>query len=115
MTPHVSDFIPGLLEYTDKYIEVVDGNYVTAKQKEIFQIKMCDKNGNPFIATLQNVLLELDLRDRLFLIITVMNLVHTCLFRKGFFMVYFGDKKENAVTLPQSAQRKHAFFVFFKG
>ena len=33
MTPHVSNFIPGSLEDMDKYIEVVDGNYVTPKQK----------------------------------------------------------------------------------
>ena len=33
MTPEVSDFIPGLLEDPDKYIEVADGNHVTAKQK----------------------------------------------------------------------------------
>ena len=33
MTPEVSDFIPGSLEYTDKYIEVADGHHVTAKQK----------------------------------------------------------------------------------
>ena len=33
MTPEVSDFIPGSLEYTDKYIEVADGHHVTEKQK----------------------------------------------------------------------------------
>ena len=33
MTPEVSDFIPGTLEDTDKYIEVADGHHVTAKQK----------------------------------------------------------------------------------
>ena len=33
MTPEVSDFIPGTLEDTDKYIEVVAGHHVTAKQK----------------------------------------------------------------------------------
>ena len=33
-TPQVQDFIPGLFEYTDKYIEVADGNHVTEKQKE---------------------------------------------------------------------------------
>ena len=33
MTPQVSDFIPGSLEDMDKYIEVADGYYVTAKQK----------------------------------------------------------------------------------
>ena len=39
-----------------------------------------------------------------------MNLVHTCLFHKGFFTVYFRAKDKNAVTLPQNAQRKHAFW-----
>ena len=33
MTPEITDFIPGLLEDTDKFIEVADGNHVTAKQK----------------------------------------------------------------------------------
>ena len=32
-----------------------------------------------------------------------------------FFAVYFGDKKENSVTLPHSAHRKHAFLVNTKG
>ena len=36
-------------------------------------------------------------------------LVHTCLFHKGFCTVYFVLKKKNAVTLPQSAKRNHAF------
>ena len=38
-----------------------------------------------------------------------MNAGHTCIFHKGFFTVYFGAKDDNAVTLPHSAQRKHAF------
>ena len=33
MTPEVTDFIPGSLEDTDKFIEVADGHHVTAKQK----------------------------------------------------------------------------------
>ena len=33
MTPEVSDFIPGTLKDTDKYIEVADGHPVTTKQK----------------------------------------------------------------------------------
>ena len=33
MTPQVSDFIPGSLEYKDKHIEVAYGHNVTAKQK----------------------------------------------------------------------------------
>ena len=33
MTLEVSDFVPGSLEVTDKYIEVADRHHVTAKQK----------------------------------------------------------------------------------
>ena len=84
MMPEVSDFIPGSLEDTDKHIEVADGHHVTAKQKGQVQIKMCDNNGDAFIATLHNVLLAPDLCDRLFSIITLMNLVHICLFHKDF-------------------------------
>ena len=61
MTPEVSDFIPGSLEDTDKYIETVDGYHVTAKKKGQVRIKMCDDNADPFIATLHNVLLAPDL------------------------------------------------------
>ena len=38
-----------------------------------------------------------------------MNSGHPCLFYKGFCTVYFGAEKKNAVTLPHSAQRKHAY------
>ena len=38
-----------------------------------------------------------------------MNSGHTCILKKGFCNVYFGAKENNAVTLPHSAQRKHAF------
>ena len=70
MTPEVSDFIPGSLEDTDKFIEVADGNHITAKQKGKVQIKTCDYNGKTFNATLYNVLLAPDLCYRLFSIIT---------------------------------------------
>ena len=80
-----------------------------AKQKGQVRIQICDDNGNTLIATLYNVLLALDLCDRLFSIITLMNAGHTCLFLKGFCTVYFGEDYRNAVTLPHSAQRKHAF------
>ena len=70
---------------------------------------MCDNNGNYFIATLHNVLLEPDLCDRLFSIIMLMNSGHTGIFHKDFCTVYFGAKENNALILPQSAQRKHAF------
>ena len=110
MTPEVSDFIPGSLEDTDKCIEVSDGHHVTAKQKGQAQNKMCNDHGDPFVATLQNVLLAPDLYNKLFLIITLKNSVYTCLFNKGFCTVYFGLKEKNAVTLPHSAQRKHVFW-----
>ena len=44
MTPQVLDFTPGLLEDTEKYIEVADGNYVTEKQKGQVQMIMCNNN-----------------------------------------------------------------------
>ena len=84
MTAQISDLIPHLLEYTDKYIEVADGNYVTAKQRGKVQIKMCDNNGDTFIMTLHNVLLEPDLCDGLFSNIVLMTLEHTYLFHKWF-------------------------------
>ena len=61
MTPEVSDFITGSLEYTDKYIEVADGHHDTAKQKGQVQIQMCNDNGKTFVATLYKVLLSLEL------------------------------------------------------
>ena len=87
MTPQVSDFIPGSLENTDKYIEVADGNHVTTKQKGKVQIKMWNNNRYTFIAKFHNVLLAPDLYDKLFSIIRLMNLGNICLFYKGFFMV----------------------------
>ena len=95
--PEVSDFIPGSLEDTNKHIGVADGHQVIAKQKGQVGIKMCDNNGNPFIATLHNVILAPDLCDWLFSIIMLMNSGHTCLFHKGFCTVYFGAKENNAV------------------
>ena len=83
MTPEVTDFIPGSLEDTDKFVEVVDGHQVTAKQKGSVNIQMFDDNGKTFFATLYNVLLVPDLCDRLFYIITLMNAGHTCLFQKS--------------------------------
>ena len=111
MTPQISDFIPGSLEDTDKYTEVTGGHYVMAKQKGQVQIKICNDNGNPFNAKLHTVLLAMDLCNMLFFIITLINLVHTCLFHKGFWTVYFGDKKENLVPLPHIAHRKHNCLV----
>ena len=74
MKPEVSYFILGQLEDTDKHIEVFDGHHVRAKQKGQVQIKMCDDNRDPFIASLHNGLLALDLCNSLFFITTLMNL-----------------------------------------
>ena len=103
MTPEVSYFIPGFLEDTDKHVELEDRNHVTGKQKGQVQIKVCNYHGDTFIAMLQNVLLAPDLCNRLFAIVKLMDLVHTCLFHKGFCTVYFGAKEKNEVTLPHSA------------
>ena len=102
-------FYTGSLEDTDKYIEAADGHHVTAKQKGQVRIKICDDNGDTFIATLHNVILAPDLCDKLFSIINLMNSGNTCLFYEWFCTVNFGAKKNNAVTLPHNAQRKHAY------
>ena len=70
---------------------------------------MCGNNGDPFIATLHNVLLAPDLCNILFSIIKLMNSGHTYLLNNGFCNVYFGAREKNAVPLPRSAKRKHAF------
>ena len=80
MTPEVTDFIPGSLEDTYKFIEVADIHHVTAKQKGSVRIQMCDDNGKTFVATLYNILLAPDLCERIFSIITLMNAGHTCFF-----------------------------------
>ena len=90
MTPEVSVFLIGLLEDTYKHIEVADGHHVTAKQKGQVWIKIYENNGDPFIATLHNVILAPDLFDRLFSIITLMNPGYTCLLHKRFCTVYYG-------------------------
>ena len=98
MTPEFSDFIPSSLEDMDTYIEVIDVYHVTEKQKGQVRIKICDNNGDPFIATLHNVFLVQYLCDRLFSIITLMNSGYTCLFKKVFCTLYFGDKEKKAMT-----------------
>ena len=60
MTPEVTDFIPGSLEDTDKYIEVADGHHVTAKQKGQVQIQICNDNRETLIVKSHNVLLAPD-------------------------------------------------------
>ena len=44
----------------------MDRNHVTAEKKGKVQIKMCNDNGDNFIATLHNAILAPDLCDRLF-------------------------------------------------
>ena len=80
MTPQVSYFVPCSLKYTDEHIEVLYGHHVTEKKKVRVRIQICDNNINYFIVTLHSILLAPDICDRLFSIITLMNLVHTCLF-----------------------------------
>ena len=70
---------------------------------------MCDNNGDTFITTLHDVLLAPDICNGLFSIIILMNFGYTCFFQNVFFTFYFGNKDKNAVTLPYSTQRKHAF------
>ena len=72
-TLHVSNFILGSLEYTDKNIEVGDVQHVLAKQKVQAEEKMCNNNQDTFITTLQNLLLAPDLCDMMFSIITLIN------------------------------------------
>ena len=79
MKPEIFDFIPGSLLETEKYIEVAGGHFVTEKQKPESCIKMCDEKCKPFISNLYNVLLATYLCGRLFYIIALINLVHTCL------------------------------------
>ena len=47
MTQEISDFIPGSLMETDKYIRISDGNFFTEKQTGQVQIEMSDDNENP--------------------------------------------------------------------
>ena len=44
MEQNISDYIPGSLVETYKYIKVLDGNFIIAKQKGHVQIEMCDEN-----------------------------------------------------------------------
>ena len=104
MTPKFSNFVPLLLIETDKYIEVADGNYVTEKQTGQVQISIHDDNGQLLISTLYNFLSDSDLCDRLFSIIVLMNLGHTCLFHKVFCTFFFGDNEQNVVTITHNAQ-----------
>ena len=70
---------------------------------------MSDNNGDPFIATLYNVIFEPYLCDRLFSIIKLMNLIHLFIPQRVSHGV-LRSKGENAVALSHSAQRKIAFW-----
>ena len=48
-TQEISDLMLGSLVETDKYIEVADGHFATAKKAGEVQIKMHDNNGKPLI------------------------------------------------------------------
>ena len=62
MMSEVSDFILCYLEDTDKHIKVADRHHVTERKKVKCGIKkVCDNNGDAFIATLDKILLALDL------------------------------------------------------
>ena len=75
---------------------------------------MCDDNGKPFIAALYRVLFSPDLCGHLFSVMTLMNSGYTCLFHENNCMVFFSANEQNTLTLPHSAQRKHAFLVKIK-
>ena len=49
MKPYISDFVLGSLMKTEKYIEVPDGYFITAKQIGGFQRNMRDDNGKLYI------------------------------------------------------------------
>ena len=74
MSPEISNFIPSSMAETGKYIEVADGNFITAKKKRIISDKMCGNNIKPFIDMLYNVLFAPDLCDILFYVFMLMNL-----------------------------------------
>ena len=95
---------------TDKYIEVADRNFVTAKQTVEVQINMRYDNVKTFIATLYNVIFAPDLCDQLFSINMLINLGYTYLFPKGFCTVLFSANGQNAVILPHSAQKNMNFW-----
>ena len=69
MTSEISDFMPGSLVETDKYVNVEYTYFGTSKQTGEVQIKMGDNNRKPFIATRYNVLFAIYLYNRLFSII----------------------------------------------
>ena len=113
ITSQFSNIISGSLEDTNRYIEVTDRYHRMMNQKGRFQIKMCNNDGNRFIATLHNVLLAPNISNGLFLIITLMNLVHSCLIHKECCMVYFENEKKMQLLFHIVHRGNIHFFFFF--
>ena len=76
---------------------------------------MYDDNGKAFINMFYNVLFASNLCNSLFSNITLLNLVHTCLFKKGFCTFIFSANEHNSVTFPRSAHRNREYLVLKKG
>ena len=70
-----------------------------AKKKGQGQIRICDNNRDSFIGTLHNVLLALDICDKLFSNIMLINLSHNCLSDKGFCTCTLATRRKKAGTL----------------
>ena len=68
---------------------------------------MCDYNANPFITTLNNIILAPDLCDELLSILTLMNSV--CLFQKVCCTVYFGEKEKKCSYITTYCTKEYAF------
>ena len=62
---------------TNKYIQVVNDNFVTAKKTGEVQIKIWDNNGKPFIPKLYNALFATDLCNQFFSDGKLLNSGHT--------------------------------------
>ena len=77
MTTEISNFIPGSLAESDKYIEFARGHFVIEKQTGEVQMNLCDVNGKSLIATLYNILFAPDLCECLFNVVELMNSGHT--------------------------------------
>ena len=88
----------------------MDVHHVTAKQKGHVQIEIFNDNGYYSIASFHNALLAPNIWDRLFSIITLLNLGHTCSFQKGICTVYFGDMMKNVIISVHIVYGKHAMF-----
>ena len=110
MTPQASYFIPGSWEDTDKYIEVADVDQITEKQKEQFQITMFDNNKDTLSRHLTAYFCHQIYAVGYFLLSCKWIRDIIVYFTRGFKLFTLGDKEKNMVTLPHSAQWKHAFW-----